>query len=87
MQTFAFYQNNPGGCYQLGMPGILFVRAKDHNDANSKAMAEGVYFDGVDSGIDCSCCGDRWDRCDAYDESWSDEEVAGAKHRMGVKVV
>ena len=26
-----------------------------------------VYFDGVEKGVDCSCCGDRWSRLDEWD--------------------
>ncbi len=26
----------------------------------------GVYFDGIESGMDCECCGDRWYRADEY---------------------
>ena len=27
-----------------------------------------VYFDGVEKGIDCECCGDRWNKLDNYDK-------------------
>ena len=27
----------------------------------------GLYFDGVEQGMDCSCCGDRWYR------AWEDD--------------
>ena len=27
-----------------------------------------VYFDGVEKGIDCECCGDRWDKIDIFDK-------------------
>ena len=30
--------------------------------ADKEVIPKEVYFDGVDKGYDCSCCGDRWSR-------------------------
>jgi hypothetical protein len=38
----------------------MFIEAHDEDHANSRAQRCGIYFDGVDKGIDCECCGDRW---------------------------
>lgn len=38
------------------------------DEANARAKGIGLYFDGVDDGRDCECCGDRW-----Y-EKWSDSD-------------
>ena len=62
MAIFTFLQNNSGGVYLEDMPVKLTIEARDADEANEKAVAFGVYFDGVESGEDCDCCGDRWTR-------------------------
>lgn len=34
--------------------------------ANKEIIPDEVYFDGVENGRDCGCCGDRWSRLDEY---------------------
>jgi hypothetical protein len=64
---FTFDQNNSGGVHKP--PAIyVIVEAKDHEDANNRAEEHSLYFNGCDSDIDCSCCGDRWYR------QWSSEK-------------
>lgn len=61
---FEVTQNNPGGkfivnkniCYNL------FIEANSLLEAKIKAETLGCYWDGVEIGYDCPCCGDRWDR-------------------------
>lgn len=66
MAWFTYRQNNSGGFF--AGPVYVFVEADSHYEANERAEEEGpIYFDGVSSGNDCSCCGNRWDRCDSYD--------------------
>ena len=36
--------------------------------ADKEVTPKEVYFDGVEKGVDCSCCGDRWSRLDEWDE-------------------
>ena len=39
----------------------LWVMAKSEQQAMEfAAHFGGLYFDGVDMGFDCECCGDRW---------------------------
>jgi len=85
---FTFHQNNSGGFYDG--PRALIVQAVDHADADRIAQHHGVYFNGVDAGIDCECCGDRWS------PSWDDgsdvaslwgEPVNAADLRDGVALV
>ena len=40
----------------------LHIEAKSAEQANQLAEQHGIYFDGVERGIDCDCCGDRWTR-------------------------
>ena len=65
---FVFHQNNSNGRYQVDQKVTEFViiEAKDVNHANSIAESIGIYFDGYENGLDCSCCGDRWYRVDDY---------------------
>jgi hypothetical protein len=46
--------------------------------AVARAEMIGIYFDGVDQNIDCSCCGDRWSQPynDNGDELYIDSDFA-----------
>lgn len=57
---YRFGQNNPGGFFDG--PQVLIVEASSSQEAEELATEAGVYFDGVASGRDCECCGDRWFR-------------------------
>lgn len=59
---YEFSQNNSGGVMHEdeSICNRLFIQAHSYNEARQKALSIGVYFDGCDNGIDCSCCGDRW---------------------------
>lgn len=65
---FTFSQNNSGGNFvrdeKKGIGEYVIVEAIDYNDANTRAEAIGLYFDGYG---DCPCCGDRWS------SQWSDD--------------
>lgn len=72
---YTFNQNNSGGHFrydeQRGITQYVIVEAIDCNHAISRAESIGLYFDGVEEGNDCSCCGDRWYRPyadEAHDE-------------------
>ena len=81
-EMYVYWQNNSGGyfkeirkTYKDNML-ILPVRRNSpvYNDYSNLAVADKevipkeVYFDGVEKGYDCSCCGDRWSRLDEWDE-------------------
>ena len=61
---YTFYQNNSGGSFAYseaaGIDEYVIVEATNCEDANERAEAIGLYFNGVDDGSDCDCCGDRW---------------------------
>lgn len=61
---YCFNQNNSGGSFIIeessGISETVIIEAKDARHANSRARQIGLYFNGCASGIDCSCCGDRW---------------------------
>jgi len=60
MAWFTFRQNNSGGFYNG--PQYVIVEAASSVSANTVAEENNVYFNGIDKGIDCRCCGDRWYR-------------------------
>ena len=68
---FTFIQNNSGGSFNIsiedGICEYVIIEALDHNHANARALLAGLYFDGCEAGIDCSCCGDRWYKASASD--------------------
>jgi hypothetical protein len=59
---FHFNQNNSGGSFDIdeNVAHHVIIEARNANEANRKAASIGIYFDGVDDGMDCECCGDRW---------------------------
>lgn len=68
---FFFDQNNPNGVTlqdaERGIGHFVIIEADSANAANAKADSIGLYFDGVSEGMDCECCGDRWNRVVDYD--------------------
>lgn len=59
---YTFFQNSTHG-YFKGPAMIVIVEAENWFDANRTAEGFcGVYFDGIEKGVDCDCCGDRWSR-------------------------
>lgn len=63
---YQFSQNNSGGKFIIdpirGIGSIVIIEAINKQDAINKALKIGIYFEGVDQGLDCACCGDRWFR-------------------------
>jgi hypothetical protein len=59
---FAYNQNNSGGVFDLtdNVTHWVIIEAGDATEANAKLEHFGGYFNGCESGRDCSCCGDRW---------------------------
>jgi len=70
MRFFEFSQNNSGGRFEIdeakGIGSSVYIEARTANEANEKAERIGIYFDGVDEGRDCECCGDRWFRASEH---------------------
>lgn len=66
MPFFEFSQNNSGGSFDYddksGIGETVIIEASDVDDACDRAERIGIYFNGVESGADCDCCGDRWSR-------------------------
>lgn len=64
MPFFEFRQNNSGGSFlediRSGISKTVIVEADNEDEATYLAERIGLYFDGCDTGRDCSCCGDRW---------------------------
>jgi hypothetical protein len=62
MAFYEFDQNNSGGSFDVNekLCHRLVIEADTYQEAENIAENFGVYFDGCDKGIDCSCCGDRW---------------------------
>src|SRR5688572_2492456 len=69
MPFFWYRQNNSGGSFRwnhdAGITVNVIIEADSPREADVKAEQIGLYFDGVNAGLDCSCCGDRWRR-----EAW-----------------
>lgn len=60
MAFFQFRQNNSGGAFE-GDYIRYIIEADSAEAANNRAIRETeIYFNGVDNGSDCECCGDRW---------------------------
>lgn len=64
-KDFAWYeydQNNSGGSFDDNEDVCVsvYIEASSLEEANAFADSLGIYFNGCDTGMDCSCCGDRW---------------------------
>jgi len=55
-------QNNTGGSFDENdkLCHRLIIEADNENEVYDIAENLGCYWDGVENGIDCPCCGDRW---------------------------
>lgn len=81
---YAFIQNNSGGRFHRehadGISHYVVVEGQDYEEIIRRAETIGLYFDGCESGRDCSCCGDRWYR------PWGDSELTETPTIYGVEV-
>jgi hypothetical protein len=79
---FTFNQNNSGGSFdydeQSGITHYVIVEAYDLKHAMGRAEDIGIYFNGVDEGLDCECCGDRW--YEPYSDEGSNEPQVYDQH-------
>ena len=59
---YNFNQNNSGGwCHNnKDLCHHVIIEAENAAEANELAESIGIYFNGVEDNLDCSCCGDRW---------------------------
>lgn len=61
---YTFIQNNSDGSFyeneSSGVGAFVIIEAESADHANSRAKSIGIYFGGVEHGLDCGCCGDRW---------------------------
>ena len=59
---YTYHQNNSGGSFDCDdrVAETVIIEANSPDEANYRAESVGIYFDGVQKGQDCSCCGDRW---------------------------
>lgn len=66
---YSFRQNNSGGSFDVdsSVAQYVIIEAQNARKANAIASSKGIYFDGVDNGSDCECCGDRWYPADDFD--------------------
>ncbi len=73
-----FTQNNSGGHFnhdpRRGIGPYVIVEGTDEEDCVQRAEDIGLYWNGVDEGSDCECCGDRWD---TYGEVSDEPQVYG----------
>lgn len=70
---YTFSQNNSGGGWikDNNLDQEVIIEAQNLDEAINKAMNLGIYFNGVEKGLDCDCCGDRW--YEPYLEEGTDE--------------
>lgn len=59
---FHYSQNNSGGSFDIddSVAHHVIIQATSAQHADQIAIDIGIYFNGCESGANCSCCGDRW---------------------------
>lgn len=69
LKFYHFRQNNSGGSFDVNdnVNVHVLIQAHSASEANGRAEEIGIYFDGVEDGCDCDCCGDRWYRASEDD--------------------
>jgi hypothetical protein len=62
MSFYEWKQNNSGGRFFVdeNLSNRVVIEADTYYKAEAKAFDLGIYYDGVEEGHDCECCGDRW---------------------------
>jgi hypothetical protein len=62
LKFYEYSQNNTGGSFITDdkLCHRLYIEANNSAEADSIAEDLGCYWNGVDEGSDCQCCGDRW---------------------------
>lgn len=57
-------QNNSHGVFHVNdrVCHHMIIEARNEEEALQRAEQLGCYWDGVQKGIDCDCCGNRWYR-------------------------
>lgn len=65
---YCYRQHNSGKHWVINENVTInvIIEANSTEDADNKAKKLGIYFNGVNQGVDCSCCGDRWDDSEGY---------------------
>ena len=74
---YSFHQNNSFGVYHHPAKNIIVKDARDVEHAKEIALSAGMYLNGVASGKDCDCCGDRWYGLD-YEFNTVEEAIESA---------
>lgn len=79
---FTYRKNNSYGVFDLddNVKHYVIIEADSAKEADEKAESVGLYFDGVEKGRDCPCCGDRWRKADDPDfgiEGTKEPEIWG----------
>lgn len=79
MPIYEYRQNNTGGTFVNNEQVSICVLIVADNvwEANHIADTIGIYFNGVQAGRDCACCGDRWS--DPHEHKTTLEELLAEK--------
>lgn len=74
---YEYSQNNSGGSFvydhDAGLAERVYIEADSASEADDRFESIGGYFNGIDDGYDCDCCGDRW--MPAYGDGMTFEEL------------
>jgi hypothetical protein len=90
---YEYNQNNSGGSFDVDKEVChrVYIEADNKDDACFIAQSKGIYFDGVSSGRDCGCCGDRWypqdEPVDLNHGSYAENEARALADKYGAKCV
>jgi hypothetical protein len=77
---FTFSQNNSFGTFveDDNLDEFVIIEAESADEANHIAESIGIYFNGVEKGFDCPCCGDRWYEISNGDDGKEKPEIYGS---------
>lgn len=84
MAFYEYRQNNSAGVfvYTEDLGETVFIEASSPTEADDRLRQLGGYFGGVAQGLDCECCGDRWDSQEDLFEGYSYPDEKELRERV-----
>lgn len=78
---YTFRQSNTGGSFDVddNLAHFTIVEAENYSNANIIAEDIGIYFNGCEKELDCSCCGDRWEELNEWDKGTEEPMIYGKR--------
>lgn len=87
MKFWEISQNNSGGSFDVDSKVChrMIIEAETEEQATQIAEDLGCYWNGVEDGRDCECCGDRWYGVDEVNIDYINKKLGGWEISEGLQ--